>query len=199
MRASQWLLGGATAAAIVAAIASGCGGSTNSSSPQDSGTDVTNDVVAEAAPKEAAAETSTQDSPAACVPDADITHLTIPDASIGDSGASTDGCYACIQTTCSTQLSACNADCTCNTAVRGFLTCVAAGGSTLSCGTSLATGGGSAGLPLGLCVAGSAVPGGSGAGCLHACGVSLPEGGIPTGDGGGDAASDTGASDATGQ
>jgi hypothetical protein len=201
MRASQWLLGGATAATIVAAIASGCGGSTNSNTTQDSGTDATNDVATEAAPKEAAAETGPEaaaETGPTCVADADITKLNPPDAEIGDSGQTAAGCYSCIETTCGSQLSACNADCACNVAVVAFLNCVQGGGAVTTCGAGLATGGGTAGLPLGLCVAGSAVPGGSGPGCLHACGVSLPEGG-PPGDGGGDSAGDTGSTDAGGQ
>jgi hypothetical protein len=187
MRASQWLLGGATAAAIVATIASGCGGSSSGGggSPQDASTDATYDAAVEAA-KEAAAETGPEAAPV-CVPDADITHLTIPDASLGDSGASTDGCYSCIQTSCGSQLASCNTDCTCNSAVQGFLECVASGTSPVTCATSHLAGGGTVGLPLIACVAGSAFPGGSGPGCLHACGVSLPEGGLGDGGGGGDA------------
>lgn len=198
MRASQWLLGGATAATIVAAIASGCGGSTNSNPPQDSGADVTNDVAHEAAP-EAAPETGPEAAPeaAACVADADITKLNPPDAEIGDSAATQAGCYACIKNNCGAQLTACNADCACNTAVEGFLTCIYGGGTPISCAGPLA-GAGSTAIVLGVCLGGSAVPGGSGPGCVKECGVTLPEGGL--GDGGGDTgASETGSSDAGGQ
>jgi hypothetical protein len=184
MRFSQWLLGGATAAAIAGSIASGCGGSTNNNTPVEAGADVAVDSPPEAA-KEAAAETGPEDAASeACAVDADLTTLQPPDAAIGDSGATASGCFSCIKSTCTTQLSACNADCTCKTAVEQFLACVAGGGQVTTCGAGLAQGGGTAGLPLGLCVAGSAFPGGSGPGCLHECGVSIPEGGA--GEGGGE-------------
>jgi hypothetical protein len=182
---------------IVATIASGCGGSSSSGNgPQDSGAaDVT---AQDSSQKEAAAETGPEAAPeaAACVPDADIAHLTIPDASIADSGASTDGCYSCIQTSCGSQLSTCSADCACNSAVGQFLACVPGAANPISCVGPLA------GLAqsnqavgaLTACVGGP-LAGGSGAGCLKACGVSLPGGG----DGGGpDSGGDTGGGGDTG-
>jgi hypothetical protein len=190
MRVSQWLLGGATTAAIAATIASGCGGSTNDNRATDSGAVGATDAAPEAAP-EAAAEAG-QDAPVeACTADADLTQLSEPDAEIGDTGATDVGCYTCIKTTCTSELTACSADCACNNAVIKYLTCMQTGGATITCGTGLATGGGASGLPLVLCVAGSAFPGGSGPGCLHACGVALPEAGAteagPAEGGGGDA------------
>jgi hypothetical protein len=199
MRASQWFLGGATAVTIASAIAAGCGGSTNSNPPQDSGVaDATGDVAHEAAPAEAAAETGPDAPPeAACVPDADITKLNPPDAALNDSGATDLGCYTCIKTNCGTQLSACNADCACNTAVEGFLACVGAGGSPISCGSGLISSGNAATIALGGCLAGP-LAGGSGPGCLKECGVNIPEGG-PPGDGGGDAGDTGSPTDASGQ
>jgi hypothetical protein len=189
MRVSQWLLGGAATAAIAGMIASGCGGSTNGGGEKDSGPDV-GSVTPEAAAPEAAAEAGL-DAPAdVCVADADLTQLQEPDAEIGDTGATDLGCYTCIKSNCSAQLAACNGDCACNTAVVKFLACVQGGGTIVTCGTTLATSGGTSGLPLALCVAGSAFPGGSGPGCLHECGVSFPEAG-PVEAGG----AETGASD----
>ena len=67
--------------------------------------------------------------------------------------ASTDGCavsvnaatvdagslWGCFQQACSTQLTACAADCTCNTAIVGALECVATGGSMTTCFTTAST------------------------------------------------------------
>ncbi|HEY1697148.1 MAG TPA: hypothetical protein VGG39_33540 [Polyangiaceae bacterium] len=192
MRASQWLLGLATTSAIVGALSAigpGCGGSTsNGGGAKDSGTP---DVTAQDSSKpetgpEAAAEAS-KDAPAesapTCTIDADITDLNIPDAEIGDSSASTDGCYTCIKTTCGSELSSCNTDCTCNGEVAGLLSCIGTGGAITTCGAGLLAGGANdpAGLALLLCVAGSAFPGGSGPGCTAECGYTAP----PKGDGGG--------------
>jgi hypothetical protein len=196
MRASRWLLGLATTLATAGAVVSGCGGSTsggNNNTAKDSGgaADVTAaDVVDSGKPdvsEAAAVDVVVQDTAPACSIDANITSLNIPDAQIGDSSASTDGCYSCIQTTCPSQLSACNADCTCNNDVGTLLTCIGSGTSVITCGTPIISGGASdtAGLLLISCVAGSAFPGGSGPGCLAACGYSVatgPEGG--PGDGG---------------
>ncbi len=175
MRASQWLLGLATTSAILGAVAAGCGGSPTSGTPvKEAGADVSADVAQEAATPEAAT-----DSGAACDVTANLTSLAVPDASIGDSGASTDGCYACIQSTCSTQLSACNADCTCKTDVVTLLECLGTGGSVISCGETLyaTSGSDTAAIALLTCLAGPAL-GGSGAGCLTPCGYSLAEGGV---------------------
>jgi hypothetical protein len=186
MRFSQWLLGGATAAAIAGAIASGCGGSTNNNTPVDSGTDVNAADSPSEAAKEAAAETGPADAgPDACTVDADLSTLQVPDASIGDSGATTAECYSCIETTCSTQLTACNGDCTCKTDIVQFIACVGGGGQILTCGAPL-VGGDPAALALLVCTGGSAAAqlGGSGPGCLKQCGVSLPEGGAGEGGAG---------------
>jgi len=207
MRFSQWLLGGATTAAIACAIASGCGGSTNNNTPVEAGTVV--DATPEAA-KEAAAETGPQDAaPEACAVDADLSSLQVPDASIGDSGATTAECYSCIETTCSSQLTTCNGDCTCKTDIITFITCVGGGGQILTCGGPLLTGGDPAALALLVCTGGSAAAqlGGSGPGCLKPCGVTLPEGGAGEGgageggggEGGGEGGGDGAVTDATGQ
>jgi hypothetical protein len=196
MRSSQWLLGLATASStIVAVVAAGCGGSSSNGTPaKDAATDVTTDVVVEAG-SEASVDATDE---SACTTDADITSLTIPDASIGDGGGSTDGCYACIQSTCGAQLTACNQDCTCKGDALTLFQCLASGQSTTACLGPLATGGFSdpAVLEIGLCLGGSAI-GGTGAGCLAQCGVSIPDGGFfpeggPPSDAGTDADHDAG-------
>ena len=172
MRASQWLLGLATASAIVGAVASGCGGSTNNNNGStDAATDVTTDHFEAAAP-EAAPEAAPQDAAAeACPVDADVTWPTVPDASLGDSGSTTGACLACVQAACPDLLSECNALCSCKEAFGTFETCVAAGTSITTCGADLV----SSGLPLTDCTCAVS--------CANTCGVTLPGDG---GDGGGD-------------
>jgi len=197
MLAHRWLLALAISSAMAAAIASGCGGMATSAGPTDSGApDVTAERTAEAAPEaapEAAAPPEAgapQD--AACAVDADIAALTVPDAALGDSGVSTGGCYSCIQNGCSEELVLCNSDCTCKTDALTFLACVASGGDPATCGVPLLTGS-IAGLGLAECVGGPAT-GGSGAGCLQACGANPPGAAGPADGGGSDAASGDAAS-----
>jgi hypothetical protein len=180
MRASQVLLGLATASAVVAAIATGCGGSSSGNTETDSGTDATNDVAHEAAPVEAAAETGPSDAASeACAVDADLSTIPVPDASLGDSGQTAAGCVTCVEAACPNLISQCNASCTCKTAFVTFEGCVAAGGSLTSCGLALAQ---SAGLSITdvACAAGCATP----------CGVTLPGGDGGHEGGGGDGATD---------
>jgi hypothetical protein len=185
MRASQWVLGLATASAIVAAIASGCGGSSTGSTSTDSGTDATNDVAHEAAPVDAAPpDTGPSDAASeACAVDADLSTIPVPDASLGDAGQTAAGCVTCVQAACPNLVSQCNASCACKTAFVAFEACVASGTSLQTCAVALAS---SAGLPITdfACAVGCATP----------CGVALP-----AGDGGGNEGGQDGASDATGQ
>jgi hypothetical protein len=207
MRARKWLLGFVVAGAAAGTIAAGCGSSDNSSpAPVDSGSDHTTDTGMMMMP-DVANETAAETGPeaAACMIDANIATLMVPDADIGDAGATLPGCYACIQSTCSMQLNTCNADCTCNVAVQTFAQCVASGTSLMICGTMLA-GGGTNALNLLSCVAGGNVPqlGGSGPGCFAPCGAGgALDGGTDGGtEGGGEGGSDAageGGSDATGE
>jgi hypothetical protein len=201
MRASGWLLGVAVVCATVGMVGAGCGGSSQES-PSDAGSaDATRDQGApETGMPEAAMDAmdaAAMDSGMACAVDADLTTAMVPDASIGDSGATTETCYACIESNCGSQLADCNADCTCKTNILGFVQCVGSGGSLTACGSGLALSGDPATTALGRCVAGPLL-GGSGPGCLQPCGVTLPDGG--SGDGGqmGDAASDAATTDAAG-
>ncbi|HEY8038577.1 MAG TPA: hypothetical protein VIF15_02235 [Polyangiaceae bacterium] len=183
MRASQWLLGLATASTILGAVASGCGGSSTDNGPTDSGSDVTLDVVSEPA-VEAAAEAS--DAPdEACAVDADISTLPVPDASIGDSGKPVSGCVDCVKNACPNLIPKCNASCACKTAFVAFEACVGQGQSLLTCGGALVNAGG-------LTIADVTCA----AACTGPCGVTLPsEGGSEGGEGGGGDGGGDGAAD----
>jgi hypothetical protein len=193
MRASRWLLAIAPWS-LVFAISSGCGAKATGSGLTDSGAaDVTTDRASEGTPEAAseaalvedAAETAPPQD-ATCAVDADIATLSAPDAALGDTGASTGGCFSCIQSRCSVELVACDSTCACKTEVVAFLACIASGGDATTCGIPLVIGG-SSGLPLAKCVVGPAL-GGTQPGCLQACGASPPAGGAVT-EGGADGAS----------
>jgi hypothetical protein len=49
--------------------------------------------------------------------------------------ASIGGCWACVEKACAVPLMECAADCTCNQAIKTALSCVAKGGSAVSCFT----------------------------------------------------------------
>lgn len=179
MRASLWITFAITASAISAFAAVGCS--------SDDTAQPTTPAAVDAGATDAVAATDTssgpiQDSgPATCDVDADITKLPVPDAAVGDSGISITDCLGCITDNCSSQLSTCQDDCDCRSAVVGFYDCIGTGGSIISCGSSLATGAGAAsgGTALATCA--------YSAGCTAKCGVTLP---------GGDAGPDGGALDA---
>jgi hypothetical protein len=169
--------------AFVVALGFGCGGS--STSPDaDSGPDAGPDVVTstdaiatetshvsvpesggmEASPPEASADVSAaaDAEPFYCLIDADIAHLQLPDASLGDAGASVTGCYTCVQNSCATQVSACAGDCACKENVVSFVECIGLGGAIASCLTKL-SGTDPATLGFTACLLTS--------GCMSACGV----------------------------
>jgi hypothetical protein len=132
--------------------------------PEDSGQTQPEASAADSAPDRLAEDAETDSS--VCEVDANVEFTTEAN------------CYSCIETTCSSQLSACNANCTCKTDLVAILACMSSGGNDVSCLGSVP------GFSQGLvdCVAGPAV-GGPGPGCLAACGASVPEAGT-------DAASD---------
>lgn len=181
MRASQWVLGLATASAMVAAIAVGCGGSTSGGNATDSGVaDVTTEKAVEAA-VEAASEAGVDAPPEACTSDVNITDLPIPDASIGETGATVAGCVSCVETACPSLPAVCDMTCGCPAAFIGFEQCLGAGGSILTCAGGLAEG---AGIPLTSLACAAA--------CSPQCGLGTViggEGGVVEG-GGGDAPTD---------
>lgn len=106
----------------------GCGGSSDDSaaSNTDSGADVSK------------ADTSTQDvvviADAGRCDDADLNNLTLPEVSLGDGGATTTTCVACMKEDCAGDITQCNKDCACKDGVDDALNCVAgAGGLSLTC------------------------------------------------------------------
>jgi hypothetical protein len=137
----------------------------------------------EAAP-EAAPDVMEAAVDAACVPDADITKLPVPDASIGDAGATAEGCFSCIEQACPTVIAQCNMSCACVAAFEAFDTCLAGGGGLLTCvGSNFVNVPGISPQSF-FCAAGCATP--------SICGYSIPvttdggDGGTPT-EGGTDA------------
>jgi hypothetical protein len=124
--------------------------------------------------------------------DANLTMLTLPDASLDDAGDTVTSCIACIKSNCTNEVAACNSDCACNVGVQKFIQCVAAGTGAVVCGTVLATAGNANATALGDCVAAPFV-GGAGPGCLGPCGAGY----LLTGDSGSDATAPDGGSDAT--
>ena len=180
MRARHLVLGFATSALAATIIGVGCGGSSSDNSggtPDASNGDA---VVDHFTPPVDTGSDAPTDAGVACTVDADLATFNPPDASIGDSGATTGGCVTCTRAQCGAELSDCNKDCACKQALIDFFACVQTGKSLLACGQSVSTG-----LPpdttatlqaLGLCIYG---------GCKTACNV-------PTlgGDGGKDGATD---------
>lgn len=194
MHAARWVLGLSATFSVFAAVAAGCGGGTsNSTPPADSGSG--EDVTTDAAPAREAAveagpdvmEATVPEAAPMCVPDAQLMNLPVPDASLGDSGATAASCLSCFESSCPTIVAACNMDCACVAAYQQFGSCLATGAGLISCiGTSgLATSLPGVSLTDFACAAGCATP--------TTCGFSFT---IPTGDGGsgdGGAAGDSGA------
>ena len=197
MRTMQWLVGFAAAGALAGMFVAGCGDDTTAvTPPADAGADHTTTT-----PEASATETGT-DSPSgddsavdagmeACVSDADLTMVMVPDAEIGDSSATVPECFSCIAASCASQLAACSADCTCVAGVQAFLTCVSSGMPAFACGAALIGGAGAsdpAASTLATCVGGPQFGGDAGPGCLAQCGIGLGGGD----DGGPDSATEAG-------
>jgi hypothetical protein len=107
---------------FAASIVSGC--SSDNTTPSDAGGD-TNTTTMDSSTIDAPAESSAVDAgkeAAACVPvDASVETIAVGSQ------------WACFQSACSSQLTACAADCVCNLAIFGALNCSAAGGSATTC------------------------------------------------------------------
>jgi hypothetical protein len=109
---------------FAAAIVSGC--SSDNTTP-DAGTDA-NTTTMDSSTVDAPAESSVVDTgkeAAACVP---------VDASVETIAAGSQ--WGCYQSACSTQLTACAADCICNGTILASLGCAAAGGDSVTCFTN---------------------------------------------------------------
>lgn len=145
MRVRHLLAGFAVTASTVGLIGAGCGGSTDAG-PTDAGSDVVSDktvVVQDTGPDVGEPDTAVE-----CV-DADLNTINPADAEIGDSSASVGTCLACARTSCMSEISACNLDCSCKDGVITFATCVQTG-SVIGCAMGLA--GSNEGQALGLCL-----------------------------------------------
>jgi hypothetical protein len=176
MNAARWVLGLSTSFAVCASVATGCGGNQTPATIIDSGA---SDVTTEAA-VEAAAETGPEAAPeaavdAACVPDANLSTLTLPDAAIGDSGGNEQACSSCFQGACSMLITMCDQTCACVSAFQAFLACATVNtDGTAGLVTCAETSGLASVQGFNIMSAGCAI------GCVNVCGVTLP-----SGDGGG--------------
>jgi hypothetical protein len=144
MRARQWLLGLVGVGAVAGLTAAGCG-SSKSSPPVDAGAD------------------SAEDSGdgAVCSPEM----VVLPDAGV---------CSSCVTNMCGSQLTACNADCTCGGSINSIAGCLADIPPIPADGGLTALLGG-AGLQLVTCIGGAA--GGGGGGLLGGGAAGLLGGG----------------------
>lgn len=185
MRAKHWLFGLAVTVAGSMVAMGGCGGESSTATPSsDASADQTadrgSDAVVDAAPDVAA-----------CVSDADLNNLNLPDASINDAGASTSSCVACLKQHCQSEVNACNAICECRAVVVDFLDCVAKGGAIVTCflqsSGNLPQEVAGVGQALGVCLYTS---------CQKACGAPSFDAGLPDAKPADGAAADS-SSDAT--
>lgn len=125
MPGRSWWLG---AVAVIAAGLVSTGGCSSETSPAPAG-----DASADTSPDVGDASVDAPPDVAACVSDADLGTLTIPDAAINDAGASTSSCLACLRSLCPTEIAACNGVCECRAVVVDLLDCVAKGGQLIGC------------------------------------------------------------------
>ncbi len=182
MRSKHFFIGLASCVSVACAIFAGCSSSSSDDTAApgpDSGPDVT---AVDAAPDVAKDSAPVDTGPEACAVDADLATLPVPDASLGDSGATAPECVACVKTMCPALLPKCQASCACVTAFVSFEQCIATGESLITCATSdLLNGNAGLGesdlIPCAL-------------GCETPCGVTNP-----TPDGGGDGSTDGAAAD----
>ncbi len=178
MRRSKLVVGLALTAALCAgSVFTGCGGGTdNPNNPAGLDASATKDTST------ADTSTSTPDTSTGpvdsgkvpCTTDASL-NGDIPDAAINDAGATTASCFSCARSSCSAEVSACNAECECVNTITTLFTCLGNGGTIITCGSGLIAGGSQAATPLGSCI-------------VQKCG---PQCGINFGGGGGGDASTT--------
>jgi hypothetical protein len=62
-----------------------------------------------------------------CTTGKDITMIALPEAGIGDAGATVSGCIACAKASCQAQVAACNGECGCESSAPAFVECLATG------------------------------------------------------------------------
>jgi hypothetical protein len=194
MRRLHWLvaISFGTGTAIVAA----CGGSSSNNNDNGNNDSGTADVVvsADTSPASDAADAADTNVPA-CVPDASLNDLNPADAALGDAGGSVGLCLSCTKQNCASQVTECNADCSCVSDLSDLYSCIASGKSILTCGQSLVGGGADqAETDIGTCVFQS---------CAKECNINFgPQPGKDGGgasDGGGDSSAADGSADAAGE
>ena len=89
-----------------------------------------------------------KDAGAAECTDARITEPELPDAALGDSGATVASCVACVEESCGTEVATCQAECGCREAAIGFFRCLGAGATSSACSADAFGEGTSPGLLL---------------------------------------------------
>ena len=137
MRSKHFWMGLASSVSVACAIFAGCGSSSSGggTEPADSGADVT---ALDATP-DVAHDSAIVDAPPeaeACAVDADLATLSVPDASLGDSGATAPECVSCVKTACPTLIGKCQMSCGCVTAFVDFEQCIGTGMALIGCATS---------------------------------------------------------------
>jgi hypothetical protein len=138
MRSRHFWMGLASTVSVTCAIFVGCGGSSSDDSAvntPDTGPDVT---AMDAAPDTAKLDTGiVETGPEACSVDADLATLPVPDAALGDSGATAPECVSCVKSACPGLLPKCQMTCDCVTAFVSFEACVGMGTSVTTCATTI--------------------------------------------------------------
>jgi hypothetical protein len=183
MRSKHFFIGLASCVSVACAISTGCSSSSSDDSaapPVDAGPDVT---AMDAAPDVAKMDTGVVETgPEACAVDADLATLPVPDASIGDSGATAAECVSCVKVACPTLIATCQMSCECVTAFVDFEQCIGTGQALFGCATSTLGGAGIGETQLACALS-----------CEDECGVG---GGGPDGGDGAAADGDDGSTDA---
>ena len=142
------------------------GSSTDEASSNDAG-------GAEAAARDVLAYD--QSEPPTCDVDADFT-ANVVDASLADGATTSGACVACMRTTCSEAVAACNKDCKCQNIAAGVLDCFVKS-QLLSCSAPFYLGVIKQGLPSGKALLGCVT-----VDCANACGFSSSSGDGGIGD-----------------
>jgi hypothetical protein len=144
-------------------VATDTGGTTDTGSVTDAGSSVdTGSTI----------DTGSIDDTGSTTDVGSIFDVDLPDISLGD-GATVGGCYACLETSCTSQLAACNADPKCAALVTCALACSASAGN--ACLTGCYTSSGAASDPTILTTGGNILKCDQ-AHCTTACpaGTALP-------------------------
>jgi hypothetical protein len=127
----------------------------------EASTDATLDTLSDGvAIADSGLETSADVSVADVAGDVCILDANVPDAPLGDAGATTGSCIACLNTSCGPPLTACTSDCACPGQVATLFTCLSGGGLLVTCLAATPAGPATA---LAACAANSS--------CLTPCGL----------------------------